>query len=270
MRTGFIGAGNMAQAIIKGMLARNFSGAEDILASDKDEDKLRAFCAMHGIRPQASNEELAAGAEAIVLAVKPGQFGGVLPPLRAIVRERRPLIISIAAGVTLDTLDTLLDGRGELPLVRVMPNVNAQIGLSMSAVCGNRAVPPQHLDWAESLFAALGRTLRLEEPLFAAFSAVACASPAFVFMFIEALARGGLKAGLSKQAAVQAAAQAVLGSASLVLESGQAPCLLADTVCSPGGTTIAGVAALEDGGFISALMRAVEAAVRRDKELTGL
>lgn len=267
MRTGFIGAGNMAQAIIKGMLARNFLRAEDIAAADKDGDKLRRFCAAHDIRPQASNEELAAGVEAIVLAVKPSQFSDMLPPLRAIVRERRPLVISIAAGVTLDTLDMLLDGRGELPLIRVMPNVNAQIGLSMSALCGNRAVTPAHLEWTESLFAALGRTLRLEESLFAAFSAVACASPAFTFMFIEALARGGLKAGLSKQEAVLAAAQAVLGSAGLVLESGQAPCLLADTVCSPGGTTIAGVAALEESGFTAALMRAVEAAVNRDKEL---
>ena len=267
MRTGFIGAGNMAQAIIKGMLSRNFSRPEDILAADKDQGKLLHFCAEHGIRSQASNEELAAEAEAIVLAVKPGQFSGVLPPLRAIVREKRPLIISIAAGVTLDTLDTLLDGRGGLPLIRVMPNVNARIGLSMSAICGNKAAAQEHLDWTESLFAVLGRVQRLEETLFAAFSAVACASPAFVFMFIEGLAKGGLKAGLSKQEAVLAAAQSVLGSASLVLASGQAPCLLADTVCSPGGTTIAGVAALEEGGFTAALMRAVEAAVNRDNEL---
>jgi len=268
MRTGFIGTGNMAQAIIRGLLARNFLRADQILAADKDKDKLRLFCAAHGIRPEASNEELAAGAEAIVLAIKPGQFSSVLPPLRAIVRKQRPLIISIAAGITLDTLDMLLEARGELPLIRVMPNVNAQIGLSMSAICG-KAVTPEHLDWAESLFAVLGRTLRLEEALFPAFSAVACASPAFVFMFIEGLARGGLKAGLSKQEAVSAAAQAVLGSASLVLESGQAPCLLADTVCSPGGTTIAGVAALEDGGFTGVLMRAVEAVVNRDKDLLG-
>ena len=269
MRIGFIGAGNMAQAIIRGMLDRNFSGADDILATDKDEDTLRRVCATYGIRSRSSNEELVADVEVVVVAVKPNQFGGALPPLRTIVRERRPLLLSIAAGVTLDTLDALLEGRGELPLIRVMPNVNAQIGRSMSALCGNAAAAPEHLVWAESLFATLGRTLRLEEALFAAFSAVACASPAFAFMFIEGLARGGLKAGLNKREAVLAAAQAVLGSASLVLESGQAPCLLADTVCSPGGTTIAGVAELEDRGFTAALMRAVEATVNRDKELQG-
>jgi pyrroline-5-carboxylate reductase len=269
MRTGFIGAGNMAQAIIKGLVARKFFRAEDILAADKDQEKLRNFCAAHGIRSFASNEELAGEAEAIVLAVKPDQLRGVLPPLREIVRNRRPLVISIAVGVSLDGLDALLDGKGDVPLVRIMPNVNAQIGLGMAALCGNQAVTPERMDWVESLFAALGRTLRLDEALFPAFSAVACASPAFAFMFIEGLAKGGLKAGLTRQQAVMAAAQAVLGSAGLVLESGQSPCALADTVCSPGGTTIAGVAALEEGAFTAALMRAVAAAVARDREMAA-
>jgi pyrroline-5-carboxylate reductase len=266
MRTGFIGAGNMAQAIIKGLLARTFLKAEDILAADKDKEKLQAFCAAHGIR-LCSNEELAGEAEAIVLAVKPNQFGDALPPLREIVRKRRPLVISIAVGISLDGLDALLDGKGGLPLIRIMPNVNAQIGLSMTALCGNKAVQPAQMDWVESLFAALGRTLRLDEALFAAFSATACASPAFAFMFVEGLAKGGVKAGLSKQQAVMAAAQSVLGSAALVLGSGQSPSVLADTVCSPGGTTIAGVAALEEGAFTAAVMKAVEAAVKRDNEL---
>ena len=269
MRTGFIGAGNMAQAIIKGMLAGGFAQAGDILASDKERDKLAAFCGVAGIRACATNEEVVAGADAIVLAVKPQHFAGVLPPLRSILRERKPLIISIAAGVSLEKIETLLDHAGDLAAIRVMPNVNAQIGASMSALCGNAAASEERLAWAESLFATLGRTVRIEEELFSAFSAVACASPAFTFMFIEGLARGGLKEGMTRQQAVMAAAQAVMGSARLVLESGQHPCALVDTVCSPGGTTIAGVAALEDGKLIATAMKAVEAATNRDKEMLG-
>ena len=266
MRVGFVGAGNMAQAIIKGMLDTGFVTPDAVSAFDTEHDKLHSFCRDKGIQARSSNEELVAGADVIVLAVKPGSFAGVLAPLRTAVREKRPLIVSIAAGTSLATIGALLED-ATLPIVRVMPNVNAQIGASMSALCGSTAVSGAQMDWAEALFATLGRTLRLDEELFSVFSATACASPAFAFMFIEALARGGVRGGLTKQQAVLAAAQAVMGSARLVLESAQHPCALVDAVCSPGGTSIAGVAALEEGAFTATIMRAVAATTQRDKEL---
>lgn len=154
-------------------------------------------------------------------------------------------------------------------MVRSMPNVNAQVGASMTGLCGNADAQQKHIDAAEALFNTLGRTAWLDESMFGIFSAVAGASPAFTFMFIEGLAKGGLKAGMAKKDAVRAAAQAVMGSALLVLQSEEAPLKLADTVCSPGGTTIAGVAALEDSAFVASVMQAVEATARRDKEISS-
>ena len=261
---GFIGMGNMASAIASGMIQSGFALPQNILAFDKDQEKLHAFCAAHGIREALSNEDIVRLADVVVLAIKPNMFASVLPPLREVAAEKRPLFVSIAAGTPLQRIESLL---GTLPVVRVLPNVNAQVGAGMAALCRNEHATPEDLDYVESLFDSLGKTVRIEERLFGIFSAVAGASPAFTFMFIEGLARGGLKAGMTKQQAVMAAAQAVMGSAKLVLESQQAPSVLVDTVCSPGGTTIAGVAALEENAFVGAVMQAVEAADQRDKEL---
>ncbi len=261
---GFIGFGNMASAIAAGMLSANFTTPKHIIAHAREGVKLRAFSEARGIRAASDNEEVVRSADVVILAIKPNMFARVLPPLRAAAADRRPLFVSIAAGLTLQRLEALL---GEVPLVRVMPNVNAQIGAGMSALCGNAQASPEQLDAVQALFDTLGRTVRLDESLFGIFSAVACASPAFVFMFIEALAKGGLRAGLTKQQALLAAAQAVMGSARLVLESGEAPGVLVDKVCSPAGTTIAGVAALEENAFAGTVMRAVEATRRRDREL---
>lgn len=263
---GFIGYGNMASAIAKGMLAAGFTQPGSLLVYRKDQAKL-AEVGKQGIRIAASNEEVAKGADIVVLAVKPHMFGSVLPPLRAALSSQKPLVISVAAGVSLDRIASLIGE--DIPVIRAMPNVNARISASMTGLCANALAEGEHMETAQALFDTLGRTSILDESMFGIFSAVAGASPAFAFMFIEGLAKGGLKAGMSKQDAVKAAAQAVMGSAQLVLESGEIPMALVDSVCSPGGTTIAGVAALEENAFVATVMQAVEATNSRDAELAA-
>ena len=264
----FIGAGNMSRSIIAGLIQAGYP-AERIIAANPSRPKLDELASQFGIRITQDNAEAAREAEVIVLAVKPHIIPLVLPPLRDVLRARKPLLISIAAGTPIKKIAALLDDDGSMPIIRVMPNVNAQIGESMSALCASAAVSQAALEHAVGMFEALGRTMRIEEEQFAVFSAVACASPAFAFMFIEGLARAGLRAGMTKQQATLAAAQAVMGSARLVLESSLSPNDLVDTVCSPGGTTIVGVAELEEGRLIATLMKAVAAPTARDKEMQG-
>ncbi|MDR2056613.1 MAG: pyrroline-5-carboxylate reductase [Desulfovibrio sp.] len=268
MNIGSIGVGNMAGAILRGLIAHGFAPAKNICAHDRDEAKLRDFAGETGIKTCKSNAEVITRASAVLLAVKPGDMPDLLASLRAEILARRPLLLSIAAGTTLGSIAQWLeDKKGAVPVVRAIPNVNARVGAGVAGICPNSAVTAKQLAWAESFFSALGRAIRIEEDKFSIFQAVACASPAWAFMFIEGLARGGLRRGLSKEQATIAAAQAVLGSARLVLETGQPPSVLLDTVCSPGGTTIAGVAALEEGALIGTLMKAVDSCYERDLEI---
>ena len=268
MNIGSIGAGNMAGAILRGLVAGGFAPAKKICAHDKDEAKLRDLAAETGIRACKSNAEVLSRSEAVLLAVKPGDLPGLLASLRAEILAKKPLLLSIATGTTLASIAQWLeDKKNAVPVVRVMPNVNARVGAGAAGICPGRAVSAKQLAWAESLFSALGRAIRIEEDKFSVFQAVACASPAWTFMFIEGLARGGVRQGLTKEQATIAAAQAVLGSARLVLETGQSPSVLVDSVCSPGGTTIAGVAALEEGALIGTVMKAVDSCYKRDQEI---
>jgi pyrroline-5-carboxylate reductase len=268
MNIGSIGAGNMAGAIIRGLLARAFEQAANIRIHDRDEAKARDFAGETGVTLCQSNAEVVAGSDAVLLAVKPGDFPALLASLRTEILDKKPLLLSIATGTTLASIAQWLDdARGVVPVVRIIPNVNARVGAGVAGLCPNPSVTAQQFDWTESLFSTLGRSIRIDEDKFSIFQAVACASPAWTFMFIEGLARGGVKKGLTKEQATVAAAQAVMGSARLVLETGLSPSVLVDTVCSPGGTTIAGVAALEEGALIGTVMKAVEKCHDRDLEI---
>ncbi|MDR1685729.1 MAG: pyrroline-5-carboxylate reductase [Desulfovibrio sp.] len=268
MNIGFIGAGNMAGAIIRGLLARGFAQAANIRIHGRDEAKARALAGETGVTLCRSNAEVVAGSDAVLLAVKPGDFPALLASLRTEIIGKKPLLLSIAAGTTLASIaGGLGDTDNSVPVVRIIPNVNARVGEGVAGICAGRAVTEEQLTWTESLFNAVGRAVRIEEDKFSIFQAVACASPAWTFMFIEGLARGGVKKGLTKEQATVAAAQAVLGSARLVLETGLSPSVLVDTVCSPGGTTIAGVAALEEGALLGTVMKAVEKCYERDLEI---
>jgi pyrroline-5-carboxylate reductase len=215
----------------------------------------------------AGNEELIEACETVVLAVKPQVMPSLLEAVGAMIVARRRLTVSIAAGVTLTHLDGWLGPN--VPLVRVMPNLNASIGQGMAAVAGNSVATGQQIGGVMQLFAAVGKAIELDERLFPAFTAIAGSSPAWVFLFIEALGRAGLAAGMTKAQARQAAAQAVLGSAALLLSSPAHPWELIDQVSSPGGTTIAGLNTLEERGFSAAVIAAVEATIAREAELAG-
>ena len=264
MKIGFIGAGNMAGAIIRGMVSGGFRGS-DILVFDTDSAKMVALFEECGVTICSSGAEAAELADAVVLAVKPQVFPKVLPELSPALHRHRPLVISIAAGKTLEAIESML-GSG-LAVVRVMPNIAAEVGEAMSAYCGNSLVEEDDRSVVRLIFEAVGEVMELDEKLFSVFSAIAGCSPAFTLLYVDALAQAGVKYGLPKAAALKIASQAVLGTTRLLQESGDHPRVLADQVCSPGGTTIEGVCALQREGFEAAVLAAVDASLEKDQKL---
>lgn len=264
MKIAFIGAGNMAGAIMRGMCRNSFAGA-DISAYDIDSDKTAALAEEWGVIAAGTSEAAIQDSDAVVLAVKPQMFARVLPPLKEILRQERPLIISIAAGKTLADIAAMVGD--DHALVRVMPNICATVGTAVSAYTGNAQVTNEQKQLVVRIFDAVGRTMELEERYFSVFSAVASCSPAFTLLYIESLAQAGVKHGLPKAKALEIASQAVLGTAKLLQETGAHPHVLMDSVCSPGGTTIEGVCALQRNGLEAAVIAAVDASLEKDKKL---
>ena len=268
---GFIGAGNMGGAILRGVLRAGLAEPGEILVSCGTEAEAGAIAEETGVAALTSNADLVreAGPGAIVvLAVKPHIVAPVLAEISQAAADMETVIVSVAAGTSLETLAEPLAPRQ--PIVRTMPNVAASVGQSMTAICPNEHVKAADAARVEEIFTALGRTERLEEKDFSAYSAIAGCSPAFTFYYIDALARGAVQAGIPKSKAVAIAAQAVRGAAEMLLaglEDGATAAGLADAVQSPGGTTVAGVVAMEDTGFSASVVRAVQAAIARDREL---
>lgn len=268
---GFIGAGNMAGAIVDGLIASGHSGGTTVWSA---HDSASALAARTGVRLAPSAEELVGTSDVVILAVKPHVIPVVLAPLQDVLAARKPLVVSIAAGLTTTRLESLLpDGTR---VVRAMPNMAAAVRESMTALTAGAAASEEDLELTASLMSRVGRTMVLDEKDFSAFTALAGSSPAFIFTFIEALARGGVDAGLPKARAVEIVTQALLGSASMVrreaerrAEDGTGRTLadLLDTACSPGGTTVAGLIAMEGAGFSPAVIEAVRAAIARDRAL---
>lgn len=267
---GFIGAGNMAGAIVRGAVAAG-AAPTDLVVTDVDPAAGERLAAELGVRVAASNQDVVETCDFVVLAVKPQVLSSVVGELREVLAESRPVVVSIAAGQSLARIEELLPPG--LAVIRVMPNVNAMIGEGMAAVCGNTRATPDHVARVVELFTAVGQAIELPEKHFSLFTAVAGSGPAFTFGFIEALAKAAVNHGLPKPLAVRIAAQTVLGSAGLVLAragSGGTPATLMDMVSSPGGTTIAGMLAADEAGLAPAVVRAVDAAVARDRELGAL
>ena len=266
-KAAFIGAGNMGGALIQA--ACQAIGPEQVIVSNRSAERAQTLAAACGCAVAADNAAAAREAAYVFLCVKPQVMEGVVKELVPVLRDRPDtVLISIAAGIQISTLQGWLR---ELPfspvILRILPNTPASIGMGMLALTGGSEVQEDHYQAVEAILAKAGRVERLTETQIDAFSAVAGCGPAFVYPFIEALADGGVKVGLPRQQAMVYAAQMVLGSAALVLESGKHPGQLKDEVCSPGGSTIAGVAALEARAFRSAVIEAVEAAYRRTVEL---
>lgn len=265
MKIGFIGSGNMGSAIFKGLIKNNAVKAENIYVYRINREKLEADAKEFGINGCGDYCELIEKTDCIFLAVKPNKFAEILPIVSKQLSKKNSLIISMAAGKTIESIEKLLGYKA--PIIRIMPNINAQICLSATAYCSNEKVTSEQLDYIVNLLKAIGMAAPVEESKFSAFSAIADCSPAYVYMFIEALAKGALKAGMNKKQALDIAAYAVFGSAKMFIDSNVHPNQLIDKVCSPGGTTIEGVCTLDEYKFTSAVVKAVENSIEKDKKL---
>lgn len=260
----FLGAGAMGEALTRGLLLAGTYGASDITLFDVDRARVETLATSLGVRASDSALDAARGANAILVAVKPQIIETALAPLCEEISVSQT-VISIAAGVSTARLEACF--ASEVPVVRVMPNTPALVGAAASAICGGKFAKPENIALAKTLFEAVGLAIETEEKLLDGVTGLSGSGPAYVFLFIEALADGGVRAGLSRDVALQLAAQTVMGSAQMLLETGKHPGVLKDQVASPGGTTIAGVHALESGGFRGIVMDAVVAAANRSKEL---
>ena len=264
LSVGFLGAGQMATALAKGWAAAGLIDPAKSLASDPYPAARENFARQTGVRAVEGNADVLVGRDVVVLAVKPQAMAGLLDEVSPWA-EPRHLFVSIAAGVT---LRQIADGIGrEARVVRVMPNTPCLVGASASGYAPGPTATPADSELVARLFGAVGTAVPVPEALLDAVTGLSGSGPAFVYVMIEALADGGVRVGLPRDVALKLAAQTVLGSAKMVLETGQHPGVLKDAVASPGGTTIAGLHALERGGLRAALMDAVEAATRRAEEL---
>jgi len=263
-KVGFIGSGNMGEALIKGLTVANVVPGEMIWASDVRGDRLKELGRTYGIQLASDNLQLVREVDVVIMAVKPQ----IMPPvLREIasVFSRRKLMISLAAGVSTEIIRGALgkDGR----LIRVMPNTPALVLEGVTAIAKTEGLEPEDMDVAGEIFSAVGRVVVLDESLMDAVTGLSGSGPAYVAVVIESLADGGVKMGLDRITAMTLATQTVLGAAKLLLETRLHPGALKDMVSSPGGTSIAGVAALEEGGIRTTFIKAVERATLRSKEL---
>lgn len=264
MKIGFIGLGNMAKAMIGGMLQKGIVAAQDIAGSAKTQSTLERMGDEFHIHTMADNRQVAKWADIIILAVKPVFFPEVIGEIKDAVTEDK-LVISIAAGKSLKWIEE--EFGKNIKLIRCMPNTPALVGAGCTVVCCNPRAGEEDEKFCLKLMESFGKAIVIPERLMDAAGAVGGSSPAFVFLFIEAMADGAVRAGMPRKQAYEFAAHAVMGSAKMVLETGMHPGELKDMVCSPGGTTIEGVAALEEGGMRSAVMNAIHACVEKSKLL---
>ena len=260
---GFVGAGNMAEAMIRGLLRGKVFAPDQITASAPREERQRELAEKFGVRVTGNNPE-AARQSIVVLSVKPQILSKVLEEISDSVRADS-LVISIAAGVPVALIQTKL--RKGTRIVRAMPNTPALVDSAATAIAGGEHAQESDLEDAKRIFDAIGITVILDETLLDAVTGLSGSGPAYVFLILEALSDAGVKVGLSRRTAQLLAAQTLLGSAKLLLETNEHPGHLKDMVTSPGGTAITGLHTLEHGGLRTTLMNAVEAATRRSREL---
>jgi pyrroline-5-carboxylate reductase len=265
MSIGFIGCGKMASALVEGLVQARVFSPNEIFISDSIADAVSSLAEKTGAQPRANNLEVAQAAETLLLCVKPNDIPAAL---REIGNRPDKLVISIAAGVTLKALQQSA-GDGTR-LVRVMPNTPALIHKGAAAYAlGNTATSDDAM-LTEKIFAAVGRVSRVEEKLLDAVTGLSGSGPAYAYVMVEALADAGVLMGLPRALSLELAAQTLAGAAEMVLQTGAHPAQLKDMVASPGGTTIAGIEALENGGLRAALINAVRAATERSQELGRL
>src|SRR5207249_6130520 len=263
-RIAIIGGGNMGEALLAGFVAEGVATPAGLWVTDVVADQLAALRQRYGVRTGNDNAEAASWADVVIIAVKPLAMDAVLDGLKDRLPQRA-LVVSIAAGIPLSRIAGRLGGARKL--VRVMPNTPCLVRAGASAIAISPAVSVEEQALVVRLFEAVGTVVVVEERLMDAVTGLSGSGPAYVFQIIEALADGGVKVGLPRDTALTLAAQTVLGAAKQVLETGEHPARLKDKVASPGGTTIAGLHALEAGGVRAAVIAAIEAATKRSEEL---
>ena len=268
MKLGIIGAGNMGTAIIKGYIAAG-AAPSDIIVCGHHLEKLEAMRSELGITLAEDPASLTDASDAVMVAVKPKDMAKVLAETAPHLKESQ-LVISIAAGKSIMAISEMLDSAAvpaeKRKIIRVMPNT-AMVGEAMSALCRNSAVNDEEFASVMEIFTGIGKASEIPENLMDVVGAVSGCSPAYVYMFIEAMADGGVRSGMPRAQAYEFAAQSVLGAAKMVLETGEHPGALKDAVCSPGGTTIEAVSVLERGGFRSTIIDAITAATEKSKNM---
>jgi len=264
LKIGFLGAGKMASALAKGFVQAGLTTPDSVVASDPYEPARAAISKEAGVKATSSNAEVVQSTQVIVLAVKPDQVGDVLAEIRPLFSDKH-LLISIAAGVPLSRLEAALPPNARA--IRVMPNTPALVGASASAFATGKSATKDDAQLAQKLFSSVGVAYQVKESLLDAVTGLSGSGPAYAFLIIEGLSDGGVAAGLLRDVATRLAAQTLLGSAQLLLQTGQHPGALKDMVTSPGGTTIEGLHELEKAGVRGALINAVRAATEKSRKL---
>ena len=263
-RLAVIGAGKLGEALIRGMIDAEVVRPADVIVTAAHPERVAELTRALGVSGAASNAEAVRGARIVLLSVKPQTVPVVLTELRQVL-EPSQLLISVAASVGTAFIEKHLDK--PVPVIRAMPNTPALVRCGMTALAPGRNATPEHLEAAFGIFRPVGRTLRVDEKHMDAVTALSASGPAFIYMVIESLAEGGVKVGLPRHIATELAAQTVLGSGAMVLETGEHPAQLKDLVTTPAGCTIDGILELEDGGLRVTLIKAVVRATSRAREL---
>jgi pyrroline-5-carboxylate reductase len=269
-RLAVIGAGKMGSTLLRALLDGGAVRAEETVATVRHEANAAALASRLGIAAGTDNRAAAAGAEVVLVGVKPQGLAETLAELAPVLRPEQLLVSIVASATTAFIEQRLGEGpSGGVPVVRAMPNTPSLIGAGMTALCGGRFARPEHLERAEAIFRAVGRTLVLDEKHMDAVTALSASGPAYVYVVLESLAEGGVKVGLPRHIATELAAQMCLGAAKMVLETGEHPALLKDAVTTPAGCTIDGLLTLEEGGLRVTLIKAVVESTRRAGQLVA-
>jgi len=256
MKIGFIGCGNMAKAMIGGIIKGNVASPENVFVNSKTRESVERFVKEFKVTPCADNREVVKNSDVVVFAVKPQMYEVVIRETADCFDDKK-IAVSIAPGKSLEWMGKLFPTGTKI--VRANPNTPAMVGEGITAYCANSATLEQDMDVVRSILNSFGDSVEMSENQMAGFISICGSSPAYVYMMIDAMADGGVLSGIPKATAIKLAAQAVLGSAKMVLETGEHPDLLKDQVCSPAGTTIEAVRTLEGMGFRSAIIEAEKA-----------
>ena len=267
-KLGFIGGGNMTEALLKGLLASSSVGPKDILVSDLLSDRLEYLNKEYKIKTTDDSRKLVQKSDILILAVKPQVVSKALESFSDLMDSHK-IIISVAAGISINFIEDILNrkGKNKISVIRTMPNTPALVQEGATAICGGGHSSKLDIKIAHYIFKAIGQTVAIEETHMDAVTGLSGSGPAYIFMIIEALSDAGVKVGLSREVSNILTIQTILGSAKLARDGGKHPGELKDMVTSPGGTTISGLHMLEEGGVRTALMNAVERATQRSREL---